>query len=87
MHTLEALVTGARKAIQASALLILHLGTLQAAAAHTPNFSSRTGGIWRALYLMAGHAGQRQAVLHQQDDQKLTDQQPLQIHCGAETEE
>lgn len=86
LHTYKVLVTGAGDVEGATTVLVLHHSALGAATANVPHLSSRAAEISWAFHHVAGYAGQRQAFLHQQDGQKLTDQQTLQIHCGAEME-
>lgn len=86
LHTFEALVTDAIVVERTTAILILHPGAILAAATYPHHRPSRAAEIYWAFPHVAGDASQCQAVLHQQDCQKLTDQQTLQIHCGAELE-
>lgn len=72
-YTLKALITDTKQVVDSSALLVLQLGTLDAAVAYPPYFSSKTTGFWRAFLPVAFEADQPHAVLHQQDGQNLAD--------------
>lgn len=83
LYTLKVLVTDAEVVVRATARLALSNCTCHAAAACIQNLPSSAAEVWRAFPHVARDAGQRLAVLHQQECHQLTKQQTLQIHHGA----